>query len=385
MKPRDLFRGVALRLPPMRRLYQRTEKLSRTADRLRAKLAILEAKVPDLEAKVPDADKVAELLDERERLNIQIYTLRSDLQRATSRNEQLHGSLQKATDQIEQLRSSGDDLLLSRFSILSSQLDGIRQLLKGGVQRDPVSALQLRLSYLDLLERALTGYVFGDEPLHADSKGYNAEIRLMGRDWPSFAHTMIGVARIRNIRLLAETILEDDVPGDLLEAGAWRGGACIFMRGILAAHGVTNRAVWVADSFCGWPQPNPDLYPADAGDAHHKISDAAVSVEEVKSNFVKYQLLDDQVIFLPGWFKDTLPGAPVKSLALLRIDGGMYQSTIEPLEALYTKVSRGGYVIIDDYILPASRQAVDDFRKARGILEVIQPIDGAGVYWRKEA
>ena len=104
----------------------------------------------------------------------------------------------------------------------------------------------------------------------------------------------------------------------------------------------------------------------------------------MKANFAKYGLLDDRVVFLDGWFKDTLPAAPIERLAVLRLDGDMYESTMEALTALYDKVSTGGFVIIDDYgCIDACRKAVHDFRDARGIAEKIVDIDGWGVYWRK--
>ena len=115
-----------------------------------------------------------------------------------------------------------------------------------------------------------------------------------------------------------------------------RGRLCIYMRGILAAHAVKNRTVWVADSFAGLPKPDETLYPADKGDTHHIFDELSVSLDEVKDNFQRFGLLDEQVAFLPGWFKDTLPQAPIDQLAVLRLDGDMYGSTIETLQALYT-------------------------------------------------
>jgi O-methyltransferase len=95
-------------------------------------------------------------------------------------------------------------------------------------------------------------------------------------------------------------------------------------------------------------------------------------------------LLDEQVRFLEGWFRDTLPAAPIKRLAVLRLDGDLYESTIQALESLYDRLSTGGYVIIDDYgNVAGCRQAVHDFRARRGINEPIRPIDWAGVYWRR--
>ena len=109
----------------------------------------------------------------------------------------------------------------------------------------------------------------------------------------------------------------------------------------------------------------------------------AVSLERVRENFAKFDLLDDQVRFLQGWFRDTLPAAPIKKLSILRLDADIYQSTIDVLNALYSKVSIGGYVIVDDYnSWPHCKQAVDDFRKAHGIRDEIVKIDGGAIFWK---
>ncbi|SBW22332.1 Mycinamicin III 3''-O-methyltransferase [Candidatus Protofrankia californiensis] len=210
------------------------------------------------------------------------------------------------------------------------------------------------------------------------------EVRRNGQDWPRLAHTMVGAKRLDNLQECMEVILRDQVPGDLIETGVWRGGSCILMRGILAAHGVTDRRVWVADSFSGLPEPEPELYPADRGDRHHTVTDLAVSLAEVKENFRRYGLLDDQVIFLPGWFSDTLPGAPIERLALMRLDGDMYSSTIEALTTLYPKLSEGGFCIIDDFgAVEGCRRAVEDFRSAKKIDAPLKRIDACGAFWRR--
>jgi hypothetical protein len=84
----------------------------------------------------------------------------------------------------------------------------------------------------------------------------------------------------------------------------------------------------------------------------------AVSRDEVENNFRKYSLLDDKVVFLQGWFKDTLPNAPIEKLCVLRLDGDMYGSTIEALLNLYPRLSKGGFCIIDDYALDRSSERV---------------------------
>jgi O-methyltransferase len=282
-------------------------------------------------------------------------------------------------------------------------------------ETSPVLARDL---YLDLLKRALTGAVqedndsilggvrtagspvlrkrladgagrlfqrFGFEVAY--KKPYDPELRAIGRDWPARADSMIGLARMENIQHCIETAIGDDVPGDLIEAGVWRGGATIFMRGVLKAYGETDRTVWAADSFEGLPAPDPVRYPADAGDTFYKKDGLAVGVEQVKHNFERYGLLDDQVKFLVGWFKDTLPTAPIEQLAVMRLDGDLYESTWQAIEALYPRLSPGGFCIVDDYgdLVAQCQRAIHDYRDAHGITEEIVDIDGFGAYWRKES
>jgi len=220
--------------------------------------------------------------------------------------------------------------------------------------------------YLDLLKRTLTGMIYEDPPISTSWRPlskYDEQARTGGSDWPLTAHTMIGLKRLDNLQHCVEDTLAKQVPGDFIETGVWRGGASIFMRGILRAHGVSDRSVWVADSFQGLPPPNPDAYPADAGDPLHTYDYLAVSLEEVKSHFERYGLLDDQVRFLEGWFRDTLPVAPIERLAVLRLDGDMYESTMTALTNLYPGLSPGGFVIIDDYggTWSGCTRAVHDF------------------------
>jgi O-methyltransferase len=209
-------------------------------------------------------------------------------------------------------------------------------------------------------------------------------MRESGRDWPARAHTMIGLKRLDNLQYCIETIIRDRVDGDFIETGVWRGGACIFMRAALKVYGDTTRTVWVADSFAGLPPPSESKYKADTGDKHHTFGDwLAVPRGRVEKNFSRYALLDGQVRFLEGWFNETLSAAPIERLALLRLDGDMYESTIQALDALYDKLAPGGFVIVDDYHLKPCAQAVHDFRGTRGIADDIVDIDGNGAYWRR--
>lgn len=207
--------------------------------------------------------------------------------------------------------------------------------------------------------------------------------RLEGEDYSSVPHTMVSLKRLDNLQICIEQALADGVPGDLIETGVLRGGSSIFMRAVLKAYGVTDRRVWVADSFAGLPTPNAAKYPADATAVWHTFMGGDTSLEDVQRNFERYDLMDDQVRFLKGWFKDTLPVAPIEKLAILRLDGDMYESTMDALVSLYPKLSPGGFVIIDDYYLDCCRQAILDYRKQHNITEEIIDIDGAGAYWRR--
>ena len=203
------------------------------------------------------------------------------------------------------------------------------------------------------------------------------------RNYIELAHTMIGRKRLDNIQFCIEEVIKSGIPGDLIETGVWRGGATVFMRGVLAAYGITDRRVWAADSFQGVPPPT---HPRDAGlDISAKFYPVlSVEVQEVRALFHRYGLLDEQTVFLEGWFKDTLSKAPINNLALLRLDGDLYESTMDALNPLYAKVANGGFVIVDDYYaLPQCAQAITDFRTSHGISEPIQQIDDSSVFWRK--
>ncbi|MFA7243034.1 MAG: TylF/MycF/NovP-related O-methyltransferase [Sulfuricellaceae bacterium] len=234
-----------------------------------------------------------------------------------------------------------------------------------------------------------------DQPLHRDIEtirktggfleffGKEGDLLFM-RSFVFVAHTMIGQARLDNLHQCLDTIIADNVPGDLIETGVWKGGATVFMRGYLMAHDIKKRRVWVADSFAGLPKASHAQDHLEMDLSADAFPYLAVSQEEVESLFARYDLLDDKVKFLKGWFKDTLPTAPIKKLALLRLDGDLYESTMDALTNLYHKVSPGGFVIIDDYgALNACKTAVEEFRTRHGILDPLTKIDSDAVYWRK--
>jgi hypothetical protein len=239
--------------------------------------------------------------------------------------------------------------------------------------------------YLDLMKRTVSGWVYADDNIQGKSpSNFDPATRERGGDWPDKAQTMIGLKRLDNLQACVEDTLANDVPGDLIETGVWRGGATILMRAILRAHQVSDRRVWVADSFQGLPPPQPEEYPYDKGSSLHTFQELAILLAEVQGNFERYGLLDEQVCFLEGWFRDTLPLAPIDRLAVARLDGDMYESTMDALVHLYPKLSVGGYLIVDDYgAFRSCREAVHDYREAYGIEDEIHRVDWIGAFWQR--
>ena len=210
---------------------------------------------------------------------------------------------------------------------------------------------------------------------------YDPSLRENGLDWPLFGYTMVGMRRLENIEYCIRSVIADEIGGDFVECGVWRGGASIYARGVLNVLGAVDRKVWLADSFEGMPvQAESDRVDPDL--ASNKT--LAVSEGEVRENFSRFNMLDSRVQFIKGWFCDTLARSPIERIAVLRLDGDYYSSTMDALDALYERVAKGGYVIIDDYgDFESCRKAVHDFLEKKNLAPDIKPIDSNGVYWKK--
>jgi O-methyltransferase len=247
-----------------------------------------------------------------------------------------------------------------------------------------------RSRYLDLLEKSLLDAIYSERRSEMRLRAFLQRLRhpyLTRRGplvMPARAHTAIGATRLRHLRGLVERTIKEEIPGDYIETGVWRGGACILVKGVLAAHGVSDRKVYCADMFSGLPRPDTK-FPADRRDRLYAFSELAVSEETVRRNFSAYDLLDENVVFLKGLFADTLPRLAHETFALIRLDGDMYGSTMDALVNLYDRVSPSGFIVIDDYgALRNCAKAVHDFLDQRGLRAEIAPIDESCVWWQKK-
>ncbi len=206
-------------------------------------------------------------------------------------------------------------------------------------------------------------------------------------NWGPNRLSMVPWTALEHLHKCIQATINKNIEGDFVETGAWRGGSCIIAKSVYDDLKV-NKKIFVADSFEGLPKPDAATYPDDKNDTHYLDENMKASLETVKENFKKFGLLDDNVIFLKGWFKDTMPNAPIDKISILRLDGDMYESTIDVLKNLYHKLSIGGYCIIDDYYHPACKAAVQDFRSYNGITEPIIKVDNDPLnevhFWIKE-
>ena len=257
--------------------------------------------------------------------------------------------------------------------------------------------------YLDLLRDTLVGQSLATRELavrfYAGSKDqqsvlqrlrpYNANKRYLGLDWPFIGLTMIGTQRMIEIEMLLRNVTDDNIEGDFIECGVWRGGASIFARGVLNVLQRHDVNVWLVDSFAGLP---PRRQNSLRGPRWETMDYLAVSIEEVSENFKNFAMLpaefdvtanihvhdavaanvsnhtQSNVRFVKGFFKDSLPTLPKNlKISVARLDGDMYQSTLDELYYLYDKISLGGWIIIDDWCVPETARAIVDFTKIHQI------------------
>lgn len=206
--------------------------------------------------------------------------------------------------------------------------------------------------------------------------------RERGNDWPLFGITMTGTMRIQTLEAILVDVFFNKIEGGVMETGVWRGGTSVFARGVMRAFLNGNNPLYVCDSFSGLP-PSSGLDAKDVGWDNTPFLE--VSDIEVAQNFHTHGLLDSNVIFVKGFFNETMPHLKkqVQALSILRLDGDMYASTVDVLYNMYDKLQIGGYLIMDDWFGFPSKTACEDFFRVHNFTEVVIPIDDLSAYWQK--
>jgi len=249
----------------------------------------------------------------------------------------------------------------------------------------------LRRAYLELLKLALCDLAasstvsLGAQPdgtvTSRELRGDERRLRSAGMDWPLHGLTMVGLGRLDDLQACVESIVAEGVEGDVIETGAWRGGASILVRATLDSLG-DDRTVWVADSFQGFHAGDGTDSEAERLSAFDHL---AAPLDEVRANFARFGC-DRNVRFVPGFFEDTLAGLADRHWALVRLDADTYEPTRLGLEHLYPGLVSGGHLIVDDYgSFQGCRQAVDQYRAAHAITEPLEAVDSTCVRWRRRA
>jgi O-methyltransferase len=202
-------------------------------------------------------------------------------------------------------------------------------------------------------------------------------------------YTMTSVERLYALYKAVDYVLKNNIEGDFVEAGVWRGGCALLMAKMLANRGITNRKIFMYDTYEGMSEPqaiDEDLLSNKADVLLEKQLDnkegsdsvwCLASLEDVQNNFTKEGVTLQNINFVKGKVEDTIPHTiPTGSIALLRLDTDWYESTKHELQHLYPKLSKNGVLLIDDYgHWKGCRQAVDEYFAANNINLYMNRVD----------
>jgi O-methyltransferase len=195
--------------------------------------------------------------------------------------------------------------------------------------------------------------------------------------------TMISNDWLTDLARLVQTVLANDIPGDFVECGVWRGGASFLMADLLRQAGEQNRKVWLFDSFEGLPPPEvvdgpaAQQYAIETTNPYY-YDNCRVSVEEVRQAAAQLGLAE-YTECVQGWFDQTLPAhrSRIGPIALLRLDCDWHASMRCCLDNLYDQVADGGFVAVDDYFgLDGCALAVHEFLGERHLAHRIESFAG---------
>ena len=187
-------------------------------------------------------------------------------------------------------------------------------------------------------------------------------------------YTMTSIERVSALVLSVEYVIKKNIPGSFVECGVWKGGSVMAIALTLRELGITNRSIYLYDTFEGMSEPTDKDERAFDGvkalnllnsQINNKTNDATwaySSIDEVKYNIARTGYNSDNIYFIKGKIEDTIPNTTPSQIALLRLDTDWYESTKHELIHLYPLLSKGGVLIIDDYgYWKGSKDATDEY------------------------
>ncbi len=179
-------------------------------------------------------------------------------------------------------------------------------------------------------------------------------------------------------------IIENNIPGDFVECGVWRGGSSMVITETLLMLGINNRKVYLYDTFEGMPEPGKKdtkirkgIDPKIIWESEKKKGGwCAVSLEEVQENLAKTNYPISNIVFVKGMVEETIPNTVSETISLLRLDTDFYDSTYHEFIHLYPRLSNKGVLIIDDYgSWQGSREATDQYFQEQNIKPLLHRVD----------
>lgn len=202
-------------------------------------------------------------------------------------------------------------------------------------------------------------------------------------------YTMTSIERMFALYKATEYIAKNNVEGDFVECGVWRGGSTMVILKTLEKFGVQNKKVWLFDTFEGMSEPTDDDKDFKSESAEKQLNKSAktndsiiwayATLDDVKRNIALTNYPESNIHYVKGKVEDTLPNHNYfNAISLLRLDTDWYESTKIELECLYHLLQQKGILIIDDYgHWQGCRKAVDEFFSNKDF-PLLQRIDYTG-------
>lgn len=194
-------------------------------------------------------------------------------------------------------------------------------------------------------------------------------------------------------------VVDQRIPGAVVECGVFRGGSAVLAARTLLAAGETERPLYLYDAFdASWPDPDPvdgsvdgltaedkatiakasraEAARADASALPHRVG---LGMEAVRREVLATGYPEARVTLVPGYVEDTIPGVAPERIALLRLDTDFYRSTRHELEHLYPRLAPGGVLLVDDYPSEhGAKAAVDEYFASLARRPLLQRIGASG-------